>query len=161
MPVASASPHDDNRAYPNWGILFENLGGVENGYSLWHHTMAIEWLALPIPEIHIPQCPTTHTGSICTMVQQMVTDLKNDTLYRFQHIQETMAEIKDIIPVSIHLGRRKRGLFNPIGSIAKSLFGLATQGDITEIQLTLPVWNRVKIWSLINCNGRVKKFHPL
>ncbi|XP_062585333.1 uncharacterized protein LOC134246997 [Saccostrea cucullata] len=127
----------------NYGIIFEQTTNIFLGQENWLHTFQI-----PLPKkIHLvelhcnsPQCKTA--GHI----------IKSINLLRMQcmaSVNTTVHQIHRLVPSTIlppkktYFGssRSKRGLFDFVGQISKSLFGTATSDDINALKRHMQTLN--------------------
>lgn len=145
--VCATATSDQHIQRINYGVLFENTNEIYLGQECWLHTFQI-----PLPKkLHLdelycnmPQCKTA--GHI----------IKSLNLLRIQgmaSVNSTVHYIHDLIPTTqlpptqkyIGLSRSKRGLFDFVGKISKSLFGTAMSDDIATLQRHMQTLNNNNI----------------
>ena len=141
--TSASSPVDQHIQRINYGIVFEKTHDIYLGQEHWLHTFQIplpKKLYLPELYCNMPQCQTA--GHI----------IKSLNLLRTQcmaSVNSTVHHIHDLVPTTelpqerkfIGRSRSKRGLFDFVGKISKSLFGTATSGDIEALKRHMQVLN--------------------
>jgi hypothetical protein len=134
MAPCDSLPGGQTLVYSNWGTAFSHLGVVDNGHSLWRHTVAIQWIDVQKPNIDpIPTCPPNNT--MCEQLHEIVVSLKTDVDTLIDEINKHVREAKGLIPVEMNVGsKNKRGIFNFVGEASRSLFGTATEQDIEIVK---------------------------
>ena len=141
--TSASNPVDQHIQRINYGIVFEKTHDIYLGQEHWLHTFQIplpKKLYLPELYCNMPQCQTA--GHI----------IKSLNLLRTQcmaSVNSTVHHIHDLVPTTelpqerkfIGRSRSKRGLFDFVGKISKSLFGTATSGDIEALKRHMQVLN--------------------
>lgn len=129
----------------NYGIIFEPSGELYLGQEYWLHTFEIPLprkLYLPSPlQCNVPICK--YSGHVIKMLNA----LRTETM---ASLNSTVYQIHNLVPSSqlnernqhLTFSRSKRGLFDFIGKISKSLFGTATSDDIATIKRHMQVLNK-------------------
>lgn len=131
----------------NYGIMFEKSYNIFMGQENWLHTFQI-----PLPrKIHLnalycnmPQCKTE--GHIIKTINQLRVEC-------MASVNTTVEQIHHLIPTTtlppqrtfFRSSRSKRGLFDFVGRISKSLFGTATSDDINTLQRHMQTLNNNNI----------------
>lgn len=131
----------------NYRVVFEKVNDLYLGQEHWLHTFQI-----PLPKkIHLhelycnmPQCKTA--GHI-------VKSLNSLRMQCMASVNSSVHHIHELIPTTelpaakryIGTSRSKRGLFDFVGEIFKSLFGTATSDDITTLQRHMQVLNNSNV----------------
>lgn len=131
----------------NYGVVFEKVNDLYLGQEHWLHTFQI-----PLPKkIHLqelycnmPQCKTA--GHI-------IKSLNSLRMQCMASVNSTVHHIHELIPTTelpaakryIGMSRSKRGLFDFVGKISKSLFGTATSDDIATLQRHMQTLNNNNI----------------
>lgn len=131
----------------NYRVVFEKVNDLYLGQEHWLHTFQI-----PLPKkIHLhelycnmPQCKTA--GHI-------VKSLNSLRMQCMASVNSSVHHIHKLIPTTelpaakryIGTSRSKRGLFDLVGEIFKSLFGTATSDDITTLQRHMQVLNNSNV----------------
>ena len=130
----------------NYGVLFESSAKIYLGQEFWSHTF----------EIPLPKKAHLHDELGCALprCEKAKYVLKSVNALRTQSmasINATVHEIHRLIPQSQlrqpnpffgSSRRSKRGIFDFIGQISKSLFGTATSSDIATLRRHMQVLNR-------------------
>jgi hypothetical protein len=127
-------PGQGTVVYPNWGVAFHRLGGVDNGHSVWQHSLAIPFIKIDIPNIEIPRCSAIN--STCTRLHHMAADTKLDTENIIRSIQDQINTVKSLIPVKydVKRTRAKHAIFGFVSEFAKAVFGTPSESDLKHIQ---------------------------
>ncbi|CAC5416622.1 unnamed protein product [Mytilus coruscus] len=120
----------------NYGVLFERQPNLLSGNENWIHTFKI-----PLPskqtDGNFEQCNITHQH--CYILNQVLSQLSAIRTQVSSDVNHTVEVIHQLIPhiniedKSNSESRLKRGLFDFIGSISKSLFGTATTEDVNRL----------------------------
>ncbi|XP_052064383.1 uncharacterized protein LOC127704385 [Mytilus californianus] len=120
----------------NYGVVFERQPNLLSGRENWLHTFKI-----PLPskqtDDHFEQCDITHQH--CYILNQVLSQLTAIRTQVSSNVNHTVEVIHKLIPhidiedKSNTESRLKRGLFDFIGSISKSLFGTATTEDVNRL----------------------------
>ena len=127
---------------PNFGVSFARVSGMQAGSSSWTHTWAI-----PFPVLEeAPRIPDTachpqlnadqSTLNWCDEFLSATKELYEGHIRSLTAARNHIDTVKKLIPVQITMPsgpRTKRGLFPFLGQIAKSLFGVATEGDTQHV----------------------------
>lgn len=115
---------------PHYGAIFTSRGFYNNHFAYWSHTYAI-----PLPDLAIPDetpnvtCDNYNIKHFCETyktVFKFATSQINQYKARIAQHQRTIISLTSS---SAQTRRNKRGLFDFIGEIGKSLFGLSTIHD--------------------------------
>ncbi|KAK3104775.1 hypothetical protein FSP39_009897 [Pinctada imbricata] len=129
----------------NYGIMFEKQHPLHLGQESWIHTFEI-----PLPKMSMElgnlQC-TDRKCQVAKHLLQSINALRTQTVTK---VNTTLHDIRRLIPRSVlppeenYVGhsRVRRGLFDFIGKISKSLFGTATSDDINTMKRHMQVLNR-------------------
>ncbi|CAC5388717.1 unnamed protein product [Mytilus coruscus] len=120
----------------NYGVVFERRPNLLSGRENWIHTFKI-----PLPskqtDGNFEQCNITHQH--CYILNQVLSQLSAIRTQVSSDVNHTVEVIHQLIPhINIEdksntESRLKRGLFDFIGSISKSLFGTATTEDVNRL----------------------------
>ncbi|XP_033734065.1 uncharacterized protein LOC117323140 [Pecten maximus] len=127
----------------NYGILFEPGQKLHLGQEYWSHTLKIQLPTnLNLPDIILCKRRT------CESANSVVRTLNNLRTQCMADVNETVKEIHRLIPHSyipnsspFSSRRSKRGLFDFIGDISKSLFGTATSNDVSNLKRHMQILN--------------------
>ena len=143
-----ATEPDQHVQRMNYGIIFEKSSNILLGQEYWLHTFEI-----PLPKkIHLnelycnmPQCKTAgHIIKSLNLLRVQCMASVNSTVNQFHRLIPST-----LLPPqrsSIGSSRRfKRGLFDFVGSISKSLFGTATTDDINALKRHMQTLNNNNI----------------
>ena len=131
----------------NYGILFEPTAKLHFGQEYWSHTFEI-----PLPsKMYLPGIPKCQR-STCKVANDVITTLNNLRTECMSNVNSTVQELHRLIPhsylpsaVSSSSRRFKRGLFDFIGQISKSLFGTATSDDVNDLKRHMQTLNNDNI----------------
>ena len=132
----------------NYGIIFEQTSNIYLGQENWIHTFQIQ---LP-KKLHLsgelycnmPQCKTA--GHIIKSLNSLRTQLMASVNTTVRHIHQMIPSTEEqalntYVGSSQSKRRHKRGLFDFVGQISKSLFGTATSADINTLKRHMQVLN--------------------
>lgn len=143
----------------NYGVLLENIGVIDSGKSKWYQTFVVSLTKLDMQNYKHPclnsfdyrkwssqehnitftnhepywytDVPDSDTVDVELFCPSFIAFERHHTFLK-QRIVELQRRIATMLP---HQSRRsKRGLFDFIGKIAKSLFGTATEDDIRAVR---------------------------
>ncbi|KAK3083806.1 hypothetical protein FSP39_003442 [Pinctada imbricata] len=129
----------------NYGILFEPAGKLYLGQEYWIHTFEI-----PLPKKISLQRPLTCHANYCKYAQHVLKMLNALHMQMMSQVNSTVHQIHSLLPQThlpkpdkfIGSSRSKRGLFDFIGKISKSLFGTATSDEVATIRRHMQLLNR-------------------
>jgi hypothetical protein len=136
--VVSGPPSTDATTIQriNYGTMFKKIGHIQLASEYWLHTYQIqlptEMDIPPIPECHNPDYMTP----TCTALRHLITHanvLRNQTL---STVNKTLRKLYEIVPqreIMKGTKRTQRAPLDFIGSIAESIFGIATVSDINML----------------------------
>ena len=120
----------------NYGVAFQKQSEIVLGQEYWHHTFEI-----PLPKKRVdssfPVCDIVHQN--CYILNQVISQLSAIKEQVGSSINRTVDFIHHLVPkmdpslMSEYHSRSKRGLFDFVGSISKSLFGTATVEDVRKL----------------------------
>ena len=120
----------------NYGVMFEQQGSLISGSEYWIHTFQI-----PLPSkqgnVEFTQCDIVHQH--CFILNQVISQLSAIRTQVSFNINQTVDMVHKLVGhVSLDTPsktetRLRRGLFDFIGSISKSLFGTATVQDVNRL----------------------------
>ncbi|KAK3097343.1 hypothetical protein FSP39_008811 [Pinctada imbricata] len=129
----------------NYGILFEPVNQLYLGQEYWAHTF----------EIPLPKKVYYHHSLICNAPQckhkqHILSTLNSLRMETEANVNATVREIHSLIPRTRFLepktyigsSRSRRGLFDFIGDISKSLFGTATSDDVNTLKRHMEILNK-------------------
>ncbi|XP_069109820.1 uncharacterized protein [Argopecten irradians] len=140
LPIVVATQPPVQRL--NYGILFEPNSKLHFGQEFWSHTFEI-----PLPSsMYLPELNPCRRRR-CESLYSVVKTINNLRAQCMSNVNVTIAEIHRLIPHSYFPNslsfnsRRKRGLFDFIGQISKSLFGTATTNDLQNLQRHIQALN--------------------
>lgn len=140
-------PSDQHIQRINYGILFEKTSDIYLGQEYWLHTFQIPLLKkLHLQPLYcnMPQCRTAgHIIKSLNLLRMQCMASVNSTVHHIHQLVPTA----ELPPTRKYIGssRSKRGLFDFVGKISKSLFGTATSGDITTLQRHMQTLNNNNI----------------
>ncbi|XP_069123363.1 LOW QUALITY PROTEIN: uncharacterized protein [Argopecten irradians] len=128
----------------NYGILFEPAQKLHLGQEYWSHTFKI-----PLPtSLSLPGIVPCKRRT-CESANSVIQTLNNLRTQCMANVNETVRELHRLIPHSylpnnspFSSRRNKRGLFDFIGEISKSLFGTATSSDVSNLKRHMQILNR-------------------
>ena len=119
----------------NYGVVFAPKSILDNTHSVWHHTFAFE-----LPDIEQP-CSKDEfdDGALSASAERRGFFIQQDFCPAFNTDNERNSRIKEDIEspqrqLNLLMSpndnfRNKRGLFDIVGKVSKSLFGTATTED--------------------------------
>ena len=123
----------------NYGVVFKQEQDLLISREHWLHTFHIvlpkRFKLTKVPSCNVKyQCnsPQCDIGYDCRMLHTVITQIHNLHQSLFSDYNETMKEIRTLIPQTnlLQNGRQKRSLLPFIGNLYKGLFGLATMNDV-------------------------------
>lgn len=127
----------------NYGIIFEKSTNIFLSQENWLHTFQIQ---LP-KKIHLdslycnmPKCKTVgHIIKSINLLRMQCMASVNTTVNQIHHLIPSTT----LPPQQTYIGssRQKRGLFDFVGKISKSLFGTATSDDINALKRHMQTLN--------------------
>ncbi|KAK3088640.1 hypothetical protein FSP39_021771 [Pinctada imbricata] len=131
----------------NYGVTFHKIADIYLGQEYWAHTFEI-----PLPrKVHIQERARCNLQEpICTKAKSVIMSLNKLKIQAIASVNQTVHEIHQLIPASVlpkqdtffGRSRSRRGLFDFIGKISKSLFGTATSSDINTLKRHMQALNR-------------------
>ncbi|KAJ8304624.1 hypothetical protein KUTeg_018207 [Tegillarca granosa] len=144
--VVTASAQDRIVQRLNYGVIFKEISSIQMGQEYWTHTFELE---LP-KQVTMPPFARCHTmkTSKCDILNRLIDQINIFKLQVASKINHSAKIIHDLIPnthgdlLASTNSRRKRGLFDFIGTISKSLFGTATTEDINNLARHMNVISR-------------------
>ncbi|CAC5370072.1 unnamed protein product [Mytilus coruscus] len=129
----------------NYGVVFSKKSNIIFGQEFWHHTFQV-----PIPKKEesqpYPSCDIVHQH--CYILNQAISQLSAVRAHISSNINHTVDTIhqlvsKENLQVKSKIkSKSKRGLFDFIGSISKSLFGTATVKDVNRLARHMNILSR-------------------
>lgn len=129
----------------NYGVVFSKKSNIIFGQEFWHHTFQV-----PIPKKEesqpYPSCDIVHQH--CYILNQAISQLSAVRAHISSNINHTVNTIHQLVPKENLLvqsnikSKSKRGLFDFIGSISKSLFGTATVKDVNRLARHMNILSR-------------------
>ena len=141
--VSTSGELDQHIQRVNYGIIFQKANTIYLGQEHWLHTFQI-----PLPKnLHLnrlscnmPQCNTA--GHIIDSINLL-------RMQSMASVNSTVHQIHQLVPSTrlptprtyVGSSRTKRGLFDFIGQISKSLFGTATTSDINALKRHMQILN--------------------
>lgn len=132
---------------PNYGVAMHRTSSANLASSTWGHTFVIPFLSkVPEPyEIDVPcaRLPKDAAVDICKEMTKTAEEFKTSQEKLISKIEENMDLVKSLIPARINKQRRARGLLNFVGSVQKTLFGVATSSDIDQLQSNIDAYAKV------------------
>ncbi|KAK3105717.1 hypothetical protein FSP39_004121 [Pinctada imbricata] len=131
----------------NYGVTFHKTADIYLGQEYWAHTFEI-----PLPrKVHIQERARCNLQEpICTKAKSVIMSLNKLKIQAIASVNQTVHEIHQLIPTSVlpkqdtffGRSRSRRGLFDFIGKISKSLFGTATSSDINTLKRHMQALNQ-------------------
>ena len=145
----------------NYGVILENIGIMDTPQSRWNQLFVITLNSEQLPDINHPCDSHTHRSKRSRQVLSLeivnnnytkITENDSSNLEheinlqsfcpallaykaRHDHLAELIADRQKIIDHLLPMpDRQKRGLFDFIGKVSKSLFGTATDEDVDVIK---------------------------
>ena len=126
---------------PHHGVFFKHIGTLDLSPSHHHHTFAIQRLHFPsvdFPHLFCPNngtlVPITQSHSLndyCVSLQQALNPIIDMAAKQSAQIKANLQIIEMLLPNNVSTVRRnKRGWFDFVGNIGKTVFGLATEHDM-------------------------------
>lgn len=144
MPTGNAATYQRL----NYGVLFEQQQQLYLGQEYWSHTFQI-----PLPKkVYLHRELYCNNAPHCKYGKHVIKTLNALRTQTMANLNATVHDIHMLIPQS-HLprpksfigssrSRSKRGIFDFVGQISKSLFGTATSDDIATLQRHMQTLNR-------------------
>ncbi|XP_052083209.1 uncharacterized protein LOC127720584 [Mytilus californianus] len=120
----------------NYGVTFAKEANIVFGSENWLHTFEIP-LPHKISSVQFPRCDIVHQN--CHILNQVISQLSAVRTGVTGNINNTIDVIHRLVKkADFNLdtrsqSRSKRGLFDFIGSISRSLFGTATVKDVQKL----------------------------
>ncbi|VDI72787.1 Hypothetical predicted protein [Mytilus galloprovincialis] len=120
----------------NYGVTFAKEANIVFGSENWLHTFEIP-LPHKISSVQFPRCDIVHQN--CHILNQIISQLSAVRTGVTANINNTIDVIHRLVKkADFNLdtrsqSRSKRGLFDFIGSISRSLFGTATVKDVQKL----------------------------
>ena len=136
--------------HENYGVIFLEEGLIEPVHEVWHHTFAINVSRPDIPDYEIPcrngtasrgkrdvqvvsgrRCMFDGTCNDTSLLDRLcpsITENKKRHDFLRRSVLDLFNELDHLLPDADH-SRKKRGLFDFVGIVYKSLFGVATVRD--------------------------------
>lgn len=115
----------------NYGVMFEPDSMIKFSNEWWLHSYVIRIPSL----LDIPMVPRCHGQAQCRRKNQLINNINKLRRPVAQAFNETMVVAQRLFeeptPVS---NRKKKGLFDFIGSGLKFLFGTSTDGDVNQLR---------------------------
>ena len=108
----------------NYGVVFNRVGGVTNGASVWRHTFALPWLNVSYPGQNGTSCITTRGNRFCDLLDDTKMRLEDHHAEVYLKVLADTEAIKEMIPVSMTQRDKRSAWFPWVGKVASSLFGL-------------------------------------
>ncbi|CAG2256468.1 unnamed protein product [Mytilus edulis] len=137
----------------NYGVTFVKEADIVFGSEHWFHTFEIS-IPHKIHKFSYPSCDIIHQN--CFILNQVISHLSALKTDVASNVNSTVEIIHKLIPkadfkmnTTSTQSRSKRGLFNFIGSISRSLFGTATVKDVQKLARHVNI--------LINRNNKFAK----
>ena len=127
---------------PNYGVLFEKIGVIDNGASYWKHTFAIPWFKFNSTFNYQINIPCTQGCLLskknceqpnCLEFQDHAKEYNNIVKYSESRLNLLIQSVDKLFPTKTN-NRIKRGFLNFIGDISSSLFGTATEADVNVLK---------------------------
>ena len=125
----------------NYGVIFRKHALLDNAEQYWYHTFKINLPSFHdidnLSDICSGTIRTRENGNTCDQIMhtlEHLSDLRTDLR---KEINDTVNEIKDLIPnthIMTHRSRKVRAPFGFIGRFSKSAFGTATVKDLKILQ---------------------------
>jgi hypothetical protein len=127
-----ATPHPDVLLRPEYGVIFDKVGQLDNGIATWFQTFVLSLPSMVELQTSFPPLTTDLAGlSPLVQHQSLRIHLLNEDLNKL------MIDIRNLLKnynVTYKTdSRKKRALLPFIGSISRSLFNTATMDDINRI----------------------------
>ena len=120
----------------NYGVIFEKESHIVFGNEYWYHTFEVP-LPRKVSATQFAQCDIVHQN--CYILNQVISQLSALRNEVASNINNTVDLIHQLVPkaeLSLNQNtqsRNKRGLFDFVGSISKSLFVTATVEDVQKL----------------------------
>jgi hypothetical protein len=129
----------------NYGVALHRISTANLASSTWGHTFVIPFLPdVPGPsDIDVPcgRLPKDEAVEICKQITETAEQFKTSQERIIAVIKHNVDLVKSIIPARLS-NRPGRGIFNFAGQIMKTLYGVATEDDITKLQSNLDAYNK-------------------
>ncbi|XP_069107346.1 uncharacterized protein, partial [Argopecten irradians] len=127
----------------NYGLLFQPTAHLHLGQEYWSHTFEI-----PLPKrLHLSEVLKCNRR-MCEAANPVINSLNAMRTQCMTNINDTIKIINKLIPhgyfpkaIFMDGKRLRRGLFDFIGEISKSLFGTATSTDLANLKKHMQVLN--------------------
>ena len=147
VSVVSAGRSTQDVQRINYGILFERSKNVYLSTEYWTHSFQI-----PLPHKVDLQPLTKCASQHCKRAAHVINSLNSLRTECVASLNATINRIHRLVPhvnipeneklPHISFSRTKRGLFDFIGDISKSLFGTATTSDLQTLQRHMRLLNK-------------------
>lgn len=119
----------------NYGVIFKPLGTTQPATDYWMHTCQIELPTLH-RELQAQKLPCKNTGA-CQYYRSsfnLANEIRKDVATQFNvSINRIKALIPEIRNLPIENSRSKRSLLPFIGELSSSLFGTASEEDVSKL----------------------------
>lgn len=140
--VIAVTPEMDSVVRENYGVVFTPTAILDNAHSNWHHTFGYKLKLDPLPNI-TKYCSSNsgiphRRGRIQSLMEQDFCPAFRSYNDRIEDITKEIYEMDNVINILIpkdNSRRKRRGLFDIVGKVSKTLFGTATTED-TEVMLS-------------------------
>lgn len=123
----------------NAGVAFYNIGKINMGSSSWTHSFMVKLLNVSVlPEELSPfESGCVLSGDSCLRLRSLVDLINHHRFVSFSRIKELDNMITKLLPEQVvrPKGSKKRApWFGFVGSLASTLFGVATTGQLEQVK---------------------------
>jgi hypothetical protein len=153
--VGSVTALENTIVRPNFGVAMHRVSSANLASSYWTHTFIIPFLTLPSApwDLGIPcdQLYSDKSLKICADIKATVSEFVKDSRMAIDRIHLNVATVKQLIPAKMD-GRHKRALFGFVGSIMKSLYGVATEDDVEDMRKHIDAYHKLTVTTINEVN---------